>query len=194
MLIEANAVDQWGFENWIFCPGMLFNSPHKWWGDHGRRDFPHEGIDLCMYLDHSGRIRRLDEETRIPVMHNGVVKAMFKDYLGTTVVIEHENSVNDTGVFISLYAHTNPRSDIAVDVIVKEGDIIARFGDTRNSKSHIIPHLHFSLGKPSNSFSYEGFVWNTIRAPEMITLLDPLSIIDWPYQELDREDAACRKL
>ena len=154
MLIEENGLDRNGFDSWLFCPGMLFNSPQKWWGDHGRRDYPHEGIDLCLYRDHSHRIRRLDEHTRIPVMHNGVVKAMFKDYLGTTVVIEHENSVNDTGVFISLYAHTNPRSDIAVGVIVKEGDIIATFGDTRNSKSRIIPHLHFSLGEPSDSFSY----------------------------------------
>ena len=194
MLIEKNGLDQRKFDGWIFCQGMLFNSPDKWWGDHGRRDYPHEGIDFCLYLDPLRRIHRLDEHTRIPVMHNGVVKAMFKDYLGTTVVIEHENSVNDIGVFISLYAHTNPRSDIAVGVIVKEGDIIATFGETRNSKSHIIPHLHFSLGKPSDSFSYEGFVWNTIRAPEMITLLDPLAIIDWPYQALDSEDAACRKL
>ena len=194
MLIEKNELDQREFESWIFCQGMLFKSVDKWWGDHGRRDFPHEGIDLCMYIDHSGRIHRLDEKTLIPAMHDGVVKVMFKDYLGTTVVIEHENSVNDSGVFISLYAHTNPRSEIAVGVIVKEGDIIATFGDTRHSKSHIIPHLHFSLGKPSESFSYEGFVWNTIRKPEMITLLDPLSLIDWPYKALDGEHAACYKL
>jgi len=28
----------------------------------------------------------------------------------------------------------------------------------------------------------------------MISLLDPLAIIDWPYQALDSENAACRKL
>jgi hypothetical protein len=28
----------------------------------------------------------------------------------------------------------------------------------------------------------------------MITLLDPLEIIDWPYQELEVGDPACRKL
>ena len=194
MLIEKNLLDQNGFECWVFCCGMLFNSPDKWWGDHGRRDFPHEGIDLCLYRDRSRRIRRLDKEIRIPVMHDGVVKAMFKGYLGETVVIEHENPVGDAGVFISLYAHTNPRSDIAIGVIVKEGEIIATVGDTAKSKSQIIPHLHFSLGQPSDSFSYEGFVWNTIRAPEMITLLNPLAVIDWPYQALDSEEAACREL
>ena len=194
MLIEKNALDQSGFKCWIFCQGMLFNSPDKWWGDHGRRDFPHEGIDLCLYLDRSRRIRRLEEKTRIPVMHDGVVKAMFKDYLGKTVIIEHENSGSDTGVFISFYAHTNPCSDIDVGVILKKGDIIATLGDTGNSKSHIIPHLHFSLIQPSRSFSYEGFVWNTIRTPEKIILLDPLAVIDWPYQALAAGDPACREL
>jgi hypothetical protein len=45
MLIEENELDQNGFKNWIFCNGMLFNSPDKWWGDHGLRDYPHEGVD-----------------------------------------------------------------------------------------------------------------------------------------------------
>ena len=194
MLIEKNALDKDGFECWIFCQGMLFNSPDKWWGDYGLRDFPHEGIDLCRYLDSSRRIRRLDENTRIPVMHDGVVKAMFKDYLGKTVIIEHEDTGSDSGVFVSMYAHTNPRSDIDVGVDVKEGDIIANFGDTANSKARIIPHLHFSLGLPSKSFSYEGFVWNTIREPKNMILLDPLAVIDWPYQALVAADPVCREL
>lgn len=193
MLIEKNALDRGGFECWIFCQGMLFNSPDKWWGDQGRRDFPHEGIDLCRYMDRSRRICRLDENTRIPVMHDGVVKAMFKDFLGKTVIIEHQNSGSDSAAFVSLYAHTNPRSDIDVGVAVKEGEVIATFGDTANSKSYIIPHLHFSLGIPTKSFSYEGFVWNTIRAPEKIILLDPLAILDWPYRSLDAADSACRE-
>ena len=194
MLIEENALDQSGFERWVFCQGMLFNSPDKWWGDHGQRDYPHEGIDLCLYRDRSQEIRRIDEKTRIPVMHDGVVKAMFKDFLGKTVIIEHENSGSGTERFISMYAHTKPRSDNDVGVIVKPGDIIAAFGDTSHSKSNIIPHLHFSLGLPSEAFSYDGFVWNTIRNPERIQLLDPLAVIDWPYQALDAANTICGEL
>ncbi len=194
MLIEKNALDRGGFECWIFCQGMLFNCPEKWWGDHGRRDFPHEGIDLCLYLDRFRKIRRLDKKTRIPVMHDGVVKAIFKDFIGKTVIIEHEHSGSDSGVFISFYAHTDPCTDIDIGVVVKEGDIIATLGDTGNSKSRIIPHLHVSLGHPSKSFSYEEFAWNTIRTPEKIILLDPLAVLDWPYQELDDGDPACREL
>ena len=105
-----------------------------------------------------------------------------------------EDSGGDTKRFISIYAHTNPRPEIENSVIVKQGDVIATLADTSNSKTNIIPHLHFSLGIPSKSFSYDGFVWNTIRKPELITLLNPLAVIDWPYQALYAESYSCRKL
>ncbi|UCF92377.1 MAG: M23 family metallopeptidase, partial [Desulfobacterales bacterium] len=194
MLIAANALLQNGFERWIFCQGMLFQSTDKWWGDHGRRDYPHEGIDLCLFRDRGGKIRRMDETTRIPVMHAGVVKAMFKDYLGQAVIIEHAHAGCDRGRFISFYAHTKPRSEIQVGTLVKEGDIIATLADTRHSKANILPHLHFSLGLPSESFAYDRFVWNTLRNPEMIILLDPLAIIDGRYQTLDAANRDCRAL
>ena len=185
MLIEANALDSSTFESWVFCHGMLFNNKDKWWGNYGQRDYPHEGIELCLYSGRSRKIRRIGETTRIPLMHDGVVKAIFKDYLGQSVVLEHKNANNNIEKFISMYAHTNPRSGIEIGSVLQEGDIIATLGDTRNLKSKILPHLHFSLGLPAHSFSYDRFVWNTIRMPDMITLLDPLPIIDWPYRVLD---------
>jgi len=194
MLLEENALDQSGFENWIFCNGMLFDSPDKWWGDHGLRDYPHEGVDLCLYRDRSGKICRLDEKTRIPVMQRGMIKAMFKDYLGQAIIIEHDRMGSNPGRFISFYAHTKPHAGIKAGMMVKAGDIIATLADTSHSKAHIIPHLHFSLGRPSKSFSYEGFVWNAIRKPEKIMLLDPLPVIDWPYQALDAGESVCREL
>ena len=194
MLIEENALDQSGFENWIFCNGMLFNSPDKWWGDHGLRDYPHEGLDLCLYTDRFQKICRIDEKTRIPVMQRGMVKAIFKDYLGQAIIIEHQGNGSTSGRLISFYAHTKPHDSIEIGMMVEAGDIIATLADTRHSKARIIPHLHFSLGRPSKSFSYEGFVWNTIRKPEEIILLDPLPVIDWPYQALDASESVCREL
>ena len=194
MLLAENDLGQSGFDSWIFCHGMLFNSPDKWWGDYGRRDYPHEGIDLCLYRDRSKRICRLDEKIRIPAMHNGVVKAIFKDYLGRAIIIEHEKIESSIGKFISAYAHTNPQADIKVGVRVKEGDIMATLANTSHSKAHILPHLHFSLGRPSESISYEGFVWNTMRNPEKIFLADPLPVIDRPYQALEAGNSLCREL
>jgi hypothetical protein len=79
-------------------------------------------------------------------------------------------------------------------MMVEEGDIIATLADTSHSKAQIIPHLHLSLGSPAKSFSFDGFVWNTIRKPEEIILLDPLSVIDWPYQVLDASESFCHEL
>ncbi|MGD9353069.1 MAG: M23 family metallopeptidase [Desulfobacterales bacterium] len=194
MLIEENGLDRNGFDSWLFCPGMLFSSPEKWWGDHGRRDFPHEGIDLCLYRDHYGRTLRLDEKSRIPVMHDGVVRAIFTDYLGKAVIIEHETPESGNGRFLSVYAHTKPRANVKIGVKVKAGDIIATIADTSRSKANIIPHLHFSLGLPSPSLSFDPFVWNLMRNPDLITLLDPLEVIDWPYQQLDSENPYCFEL
>ena len=194
MIIEENALEQSGFKDWIFCHGMLFNSPDKWWGDHGLRDYPHEGIDLCLYADRLNRIQRINEKTHIPVVQDGVVKAIFKDYLGEAIIVEHEHSGRDIGRFISFYAHTNPRSEIENGVIVQKGDVIATIADTSNSKAKIKPHLHFSIGLPSKLFSYDGFVWNTIRNPEMIILVDPLTVMDLPYQVLEEGNTVCRKL
>jgi hypothetical protein len=194
MLVEENGLDQNGFETWIFCPGMLFNSPQKWWGDHGRRDFPHEGIDVCLYRDRSMRTRRLGVKCRIPVMYDGMVKAIISDYLGKAIIIEHETTESETERFLSVYAHTKPRADVNIGTLVKEGDIIATIADTGRSKSKIIPHLHLSLGLPSPSLSYDPFVWNIMRKPELVTLLDPLEAIGWRYQQLEPENLYCLEL
>ena len=77
MLITTNAMDPDNFQSWMFYGEMLFNAPRKWWGDYSPRDFPHEGIDLCLYADGTGEICRLNANTCIPVMHDGVVKALF---------------------------------------------------------------------------------------------------------------------
>lgn len=194
MLIEENGLKPDVFRRWTFCQGMLFKSPDKWWGDHGFRDFPHEGIDLCQYEDDSGTIRRLDHTTRIPVMHDGEVRAIFKDYLGQAMIIEHKHPADIYENFMSVYAHTKPISGIEVGAGVKRGDIIATIAGTGHSKANILPHLHFSLGIPSKSLSYEGFVWNVMRDPEMVTLVDPLAVIDWPHYELNAESLECREI
>ncbi|MGD8980799.1 MAG: hypothetical protein PVF42_04345, partial [Desulfobacterales bacterium] len=41
-LVQKNAFGKGGFKGWIFCPGMLFNSTDKWWGDQSKRDKSHE--------------------------------------------------------------------------------------------------------------------------------------------------------
>lgn len=194
MLIDENGLDRKGFDGWVFCPGMPFNSLEKWWGDHGRRAYPHEGVDFCLYRDHAGQTRRLDKTSRIPAMHDGVLKAVFTDYLGEALIIEHDNPTGDDHRFLSIYAHTRPLTGVDIGTVIKKGDIIATLADTVGSKSGIIPHLHFSLGIPAPFFSYDPFTWKTIQTPEMITLLDPLQIIDGSSHTLESANSFCRAL
>jgi hypothetical protein len=66
MLLEENDLDQSGFDCWVFCHGMLFSSPDKWWGDYSQRDYPHEGVDLQqakgVVTSQRGRVFILDME------------------------------------------------------------------------------------------------------------------------------------
>ncbi len=191
MLIGANGFDPKDFKNWVFCQGMRFNSPDKWWGDKGKRDFPHEGIDFCLYADRAGQVRRIGAKTCLPVMHHGVVRALFADFLGMAIILEHESAQGAEKTFLSAYAHTEPLEGIRPGVRVKKGDIIATIADTRRSKAKILPHLHFSIGQPAPDLVYERFVWNDMRNPGLVTLLDPQSIIDFPCQALDLQDPYC---
>ena len=194
MLLEANALDSGEFQSWAFCPGMRFGSTRKWWGDRGRRDFPHEGIDFCLYRDSAGRLRRLDETTRIPVMLDGVVRARFKDYLGQAVIVEHSAIENGEPGYLSVYAHTEPRGGIIPGARVKEGDVLATLADTSRSKARILPHLHLTLARPLPGLVYEPFVWDIMRDPARVSLLDPAGVIDRPWQALDPRERLCTDL
>jgi murein DD-endopeptidase MepM/ murein hydrolase activator NlpD len=185
MLIAANDIDPDEFLTWVFCKEMLFRALGKWWGDFGQRDFPHEGIDFCLYADRSGKIKQLGARTLIPVMHDGVVKAIFEDYLGQAVIIEHPIEGDPKGKYLSAYAHTVPKEGVQPGVAVKRGDLIAAIAETSGSKVKILPHLHFSFGRISPKLTYEAFVWNIIRDPELVTLYDPMEILDGPHQEMD---------
>jgi murein DD-endopeptidase MepM/ murein hydrolase activator NlpD len=186
-LIEANGVAPADFNGWVFAPGMLFKAPEKWWGDYGRRDFPHEGLDFCLYRDGAGRLRRLDAGTCIPVMHDGRVRALFADYLGQAVVIEHAGVPGLPEKALSIYAHTKPRDGIVPGVKVGAGEVIAAIADTGHSRTNILPHLHLSLGRPSPDIVYDPFVWNQMRDPRRVTLLDPHGFVDGPFDVLDSQ-------
>ena len=185
-LIQENTLDEHGFEEWIFYTGMLFNAPDKWWGDQGKRDKPHEGLDLCLYRDRRGRMRRLDKKTKIPVIYDGIVVGIVNDFLGKSVIIEHGLTDSENNRFCTIYGHLNPQKGLHVGRIVKEGDIIATLADLRNSKVKTLSHLHISLGWASKFISYDKFDWETIGAPNTLTLMDPLYVIGWHYRALKR--------
>ena len=183
-LIQQNALDESGFKEWVFCPGMLFNATDKWWGDRGKRDKPHEGLDLCLYKDQEDTILRLGEKAKVPAIYDGIVVRIVDDFLGKSVVIEHLISDRDNNKLCTICGHTIPEDNLCAGKIVKKGDVIATLADSRRSKTNILPHLHISLGWTSKVISYDRLDWENIGAPNTLTLLDPLQIIDWHYHIL----------
>jgi len=186
-LIQKNALDQSGFKEWVFCPGMLFNSTDKWWGNQGKRDKPHEGLDVCLYRDREDMILRLAEKARVPVLYDGTVVRIVDDFLGKSVFIEHSFSDDDNNRLCTIYGHTIPEETLYVGKIVKKGDVIATLADASRSATNILPHLHISLGWTSKVLSYDRLDWETIGAQDALTLLDPLQVIDWHYLILARD-------
>jgi len=193
-LVRENDLAKGGFDCWAFCPGMLFNGRGKWWGDRGRRDHPHEGLDLCLYLDRRGRMRRLSAKTRIPAMSDGRVAAIADDILGRSVIVEHHFCGGAAGRICSIYAHTRPQSGLQTGTPVKAGDIIADIADASRSKAGILPHLHISLGRLTRAAAFDRFDWKTINRCDAIAWLDPLPVIGEPYQVLNHGSRPCREL
>jgi len=177
MVLKANPSIRADFHSWMFHVGMLFDAPEKWWGGFGQRDFPHEGVDFCCFRDRSNHRHKLGTQTQIPVMFDGIVRAMFKDYLGQAIVVEHDISVSrgtSKGGLLTVYAHTRPVHGLAPDTQLNQGDIIATIASTHQSKANILPHLHLSVAIPAPGISFDSFVWNIMRDPARMILLNPM--------------------
>lgn len=181
-LIRHNGLDKSRFEEWIFCPGMLFNDPYKWWGCGGIRQRPHEGLDFCFYRDKAGQEHSLDEGIKIPVMYEGEIIHIEDDFLGKSIFVSHGIYDGLGNRFHTIYGHTNPCSGIDIGKVLSEGEVIAAIADVGKKKTEISPHLHISVAWLPKSFPYERLNWKTISNRSMATLRDPLEFIDCKYQ------------
>jgi hypothetical protein len=176
-LVRANGLRKGAFKEWVLCPGMLFGATTRWWGDRGDRELPHEGLDLCFYRDAQDRVFSVDGSTQVPAMYNGVVVGMIEDFLGTSVFVRHHMPEHSAAEFYTMYGHTDPESETHIGRIVRQGETIARIASLRSSRQ-VRPHLHISIGLPSQALSYDELDWNTIGNPDVMTLVDPLPAID----------------
>lgn len=183
---KGNTSSENDFHSWVFQSSMLFNARNKWWGDLGKRDFPHEGLDFCLFKDASGNVLQVDEKTDIPVVCDGRVRAIFNDYLGEAIVVEHQFSEEVHPVFLSIYAHTTPNMDLVVGNCITKNEIIATIAEVKNRKSGILPHLHLSFGWPTKAMFYEKFEWNRLREPDLIKLVDPLMLLNLSFETTTR--------
>jgi hypothetical protein len=175
-LVRANGLGNGTLKEWVFCPGMLFRASTQWWGDHGDRTIPHEGLDLLFYRDQDDQIQSLDCSTQVPAVHGGTVVGIIRDFLGASVILRHPVPGDETTVFCTMYGHTNPESTTQIGRTVREGEIIAKLAHTR-ADARVRAHLHLSIGLVPADFPFEGLDWAIIGDPGTMALVDPLPAI-----------------
>ncbi|MCX8116659.1 MAG: M23 family metallopeptidase [Desulfobacterota bacterium] len=175
-LIRENGLDALGFKRWFFYPGMLFRATEKWWGDRGRRQRPHEGIDLCLFTDREGSLHALRENTKIPVLYDGIVVKVMDDFIGRTVVVEHHGFRTDRLRWITLYGHTIPSPSLKVGQILRAGEPIATLAPT-DPRRGLPPHLHLSTLWIEPEISYPQLDWDSMGDLRGLAWTDPLPLI-----------------
>ncbi|MDP2852459.1 MAG: hypothetical protein Q8O23_03530 [Gallionella sp.] len=160
---------------WLFLPGMLFEDRSAWWKN-GPRQSPHEGIDLLFLADRSGQRQELPPQVLVPAVWDGEVVAIFEDFLGSTVAVQHPVMDGQGWRLISVYGHVRPL--VACGEQVLTGEALAEVAGGKVRGSSAPPdHLHLSLGWLAPGWSATELGWPTLWANPGIRLIDPLPLI-----------------
>jgi murein DD-endopeptidase MepM/ murein hydrolase activator NlpD len=128
------------FSAFSFAPGMLFGASHFWWPASRPRPSPHEGIDFGSYVDPDGECHALPVGTPVPCLDAGVVIAVFRDFIHSTVIVRHAGLEKEGRTLHSLFGHIVP--SVQVGEHVNLDDCIGQI--SANSKTKAPPHLHLS--------------------------------------------------
>jgi hypothetical protein len=171
-LMRLNAL---GFNQWIFERGMLFRSETKWWGDRGDRGSLHNGLDLRLYEGDDGTIKTLGVDTKVPIIYEGKIVAVVKDFLGYSLFAAHEIYDKDRRLF-SIYGHVAQMTDISIGTLLREGAQIATIAG--ESPGKVPCHLHLSLAMIPHGTPPKSLTWEVLEKDETVVLLDPMNIIE----------------
>jgi hypothetical protein len=176
LLLAVNRPRLDGFKHWLFHPGMLFQSRQQWWGDEKPRSNSHEGLDLCWFEDVSGNRQSLDHTTAIPAPFPGTIAKISRDFLGQSIFVAHDLFPEPDRRLYTAFGHTSPRSGLAVEQKVAEGEILATVSAPANRKTTVEPHLHITLALIPDSMPATQLTWNNLGTEPTIILLDPLAV------------------
>ena len=166
------------FKQWIFLPGMLFNSLEKWWSNQGSRVTPHEGLDLCGFEDEDGKQKTLNRHTKIPAAFAGEIVKIDPDFLGQSIHISHEIFDGRGRRLYSAYGHTAPLDSLQIGSRVAEGETIAVISDLSGKKLAILPHVHITFVWIAVPIDIDDLNWDNLGKNPDITLIDPLSVVE----------------
>lgn len=185
--VSLNSLDEAGFVEWLFFPAMLFGSRDKWWGGTGRRDTPHEGLDICMYRTSDGGTGYLGGDALVPVIFGGRVVRVIDDFLGKSVFLVHDKQSRDGDSLFTIYGHIIPRDGIHPGKTVSAGDCAGTIAGPLSKGRAVRPHLHVSTAWIPDSVPPEALDWSFLTTNDGIRIIDPLSILDMPYSVVSEE-------
>ncbi len=180
-MLKLNVTGLQGFREFVFFDGMLFNSMKKWWGDMGSRPSPHEGLDLAMYEDEDGVLKKISPDFMIPAAMDGVITAVINDILGKSVFLGHDFYDSDRRLH-TVYAHVVPAENIHAGGNVRGGELLAEISSISGKKGGIVPHLHLSVAWIPDDYFPDRINWREIGLRKGIVLSDPAMLFNAPLK------------
>ncbi len=162
--------------DWFFYPGMLQDSPDKWWDDWKFRHAVHEGVDICFYREPAdkGPVHTLGPGARIPALAHGVVRNICPDFLGHSIVVEPMGFEKEPRRILWVYSHQTPVKDLAPGSRIKKDQIISHLFDTRIKASKLLSHLHLSCMEVPRDIPFDEFNWGLFPHRNRINLINPV--------------------
>jgi len=175
-LININKLDEWDLDHFVFFPGMMFRSMEKWWNG-GKRRFPHEGLDLCFFVNSQNIKFRLDETIKVPMMYDGIIVNVMDDYLGKTVIAKHQTDDKIQTSFLTIYGHVYPDDSLQIGDEINEGDMFAAISGIENRQTQLLPHLHISLARSDMLPLADQLTWELLNKIDRSVFIDPIDVL-----------------
>lgn len=175
------------FAEWLFSPSMLFQADAKWWGNRGKRDTAHEGLDIFLYRTRQGDIHSLNENSKVPVIFKGRIIRIAEDFLGKSVFVRHGQLTNNGKRLFTIYGHLNPTENIQAGVLLDDGENIGNIAGSGKRGRAVHPHLHISAAWIPDYLQPGDLAWNKTGGIAAVEFLDPLGIIRFPYSVIEED-------
>jgi len=173
--LDLNPAWNGRFGQWLFHPGMLFETRRKWWSGAGLRGTAHEGIDFCSVLTAEGTVCRIGPEDRFPAILPGRVALVLDDLLGQTLVLEHPEAPGDGWPLASLYAHARPVDAVQPGCLLQAGDPVVTVPPPKRSINGMHAHLHLSVIRVDPARPLDQLDWRRINARDGLQLESPFT-------------------
>ncbi len=163
---------------WLFYPGMLQDSPDKWWADFGLRHAIHEGIDICFFRVNN-RETALPPGACVPAMFDGTLINVAEDLLGQSMVVSYtppglKPSEFEDKNLVMVYSHLEVDDDLTPGTLISRDRIIGKTYDTRIKKSRLLSHIHLSCMIVPGDVPRNALNWSLFPDRKQVEYINPI--------------------